>query len=829
MVSTAFLLVLFHTPIFVNSQDDNIFDVDNGDQHISLEEALLADLVPDDDDPSSCLFEDDDSAADTAKSTSWTFKFPGSNPNSNWYEGPCFDQSTYPGAPCHNFSLYEVQLFLAEMSHNDPANSHRNWTMRIGQGSNIYSFYSPELYGEAMPPQYHGNAPWIDEVQQSVSVSSQNNPKAGRPYFIHQAGAYQKDPEYTGSSQVAGDPFFSPNVAKYCKGNTCTFASWGQQAHLPTEFASKLLYVNRYRNCGDGIVEITQTFQNFARSDSVIDRPGYDESLIYFNVPWGGVRTSHLPDVVEPDVAGNLKIDPSDGDVRTPIYGWGQIGPRSLLNIQSTGGYTTFASGVWPNTSAVFLDLPCLKPDAGMVDSCTDFQIANQNYTRMQLQVPDDGTKCKRHGGSSPESLLLACQFRPTGFGRNSGGGKMGPYQFVNPEIEGAKLIFRDIRHWSWGVNDHYTFFSTFYNDTDAGLQQAREDISAAFPPGSAIEASTYPLPMPDNYNPEILPSLTILYGTGEEYKAGGTVFGGGRRRLGSGGGMPRDYTVFTINHHMTRLRPGQTYLARQYMISDELGNVNEVTNALVDETYMAQIDDVDYNGRSVQLYSSADNDDLQIFGAAASTTVGGTTTSCDQGATACTGRTTPGLNLSPFFYISGCGNRTYFGPDLYYYMPGRNHSQDIVDHNGTIRAYACEGQPPYVRPSFRLIGYFNPSDESCTSLQRYQYSPSYCNRRGVGIEGERGTAPATSDATGDQPSEEEQGPPHEDDFFEMDLPDPDARDVAEDISGESASPQPPDLLDATTSASSTVNSGVLQTILAVHQLVRLVGHRLHM
>ena len=72
---------------------------------------------------------------------------------------------------------------------------------------------------------------------------------------------------------------------------------------------------------------------------------------------------------------------------------------------------------------------------------------------------------------------------------------------------------------------------------------EAQDDIEAAFPPGSFIEAFTYPTPMPENYDAEALPSLTIVYGTGEEYLE--TVPGRGRRRLGSGGAMPRDYTVF--------------------------------------------------------------------------------------------------------------------------------------------------------------------------------------------------------------------------------------------------------------------------------------------
>ena len=55
---------------------------------------------------------------------------------------------------------YEADVFLAEMEHIDN-NSNRTWSIRIGSGSNIYSFVGP--FGEAVPPQWHANAPWIDE------------------------------------------------------------------------------------------------------------------------------------------------------------------------------------------------------------------------------------------------------------------------------------------------------------------------------------------------------------------------------------------------------------------------------------------------------------------------------------------------------------------------------------------------------------------------------------------------------------------------------------------------------------------------------------------
>ena len=292
---------------------------------------------------------------------------------------------------------------------------------------------------------------------------------------------------------------------------------------------------------------------------------------------------------------------------------------------------------------------------------------------------------------------------------------------------------------------------------------------------------------------------------------------------------------------------------------------MDKKTKALVDETYMAQIDDVDYNGRPIQLYLN-DDDDQQIFGAAASATVGGRSTSCDQGRAICNGWTTPGyiFRSVPFFYITGCGNRTYFGPDMYFFMPGRNHSQDIVDHDGVIRAYACEGEPPHSRPSFRLIGYFNPADASCASLQNHTYSPSYCQRRGTGMDAERGTAPTTTTSDGNtvvqsgdggseggevfddgddfftkevdvntavQNEQSDEGD-NGDDFFTMELPDPDLPDVPnQEGTGDSGPSQPPDPMDGRPSTSSGISTGpssLLQTILAIHQLVRLVGQRLH-
>jgi hypothetical protein len=76
------------------------------------------------------------------------------------------------------------------MSHLD-ANVNRSWKVRFSQGGNIYSYVG--VYGEAMPPQIHANAPFIDEVWQMVAVNGAKNlPSLGKSYFIHQAGKHKK-------------------------------------------------------------------------------------------------------------------------------------------------------------------------------------------------------------------------------------------------------------------------------------------------------------------------------------------------------------------------------------------------------------------------------------------------------------------------------------------------------------------------------------------------------------------------------------------------------------------------------------------------------------
>lgn len=224
-------------------------------------------------------------------------------------------------------STYEKELFLAEMSNKNVEKADKSWTLRVGQAGNIYSFRGAS-YGEAIPPQHHpqGGGQWIDEVMQTIAVDVAKNKIPESPYFIHQAGIYAKDDNYT-----QNHPFFSPNIVKHCSTSAstkeCLFGSWGQQAHVPTFLESHLLYFNSYRDCGDGVIEFTTVIHN--SDDDFINGDVVD----YLNVPWGGVRHTALNDLY-------LSKPSEKMEIQWPIGRWGET---KMLDLSETGGFTTFA------------------------------------------------------------------------------------------------------------------------------------------------------------------------------------------------------------------------------------------------------------------------------------------------------------------------------------------------------------------------------------------------------------------------------------------------------------------------------------------------------
>ena len=206
----------------------------------------------------------------------------------------------------------------------------RSWELRLGKGGQIYSITSD--FGEAVPPQYRPRgaepAPWIDEVWQTVGVNRSLNDRTSDAsrYYIHQAGTYLGD----GLSA----PFYSPLLAAGATAdNGYSTVNWGQQAHIPSSHRSHLLYYQKTRDVGGGIVEVTNVTYNFG--DHVID---------WLNAPWGGSRFSTL----------GTHVIANPDDPRTYTDRSGATFASSVPEVLSaTGGWVAFSQGTSPGHDAL--------------------------------------------------------------------------------------------------------------------------------------------------------------------------------------------------------------------------------------------------------------------------------------------------------------------------------------------------------------------------------------------------------------------------------------------------------------------------------------------
>ena len=193
--------------------------------------------------------------------------------------------------------LDESRVFHARLQHQSL--HERKWDLGIGKGGHLYSIYS--FFGEAVPPQTR-EAQWMDEAWQFTTIYPSIARKGelpaeyrGREYkhygnaFVHQSGMYIK-------GDMARETFYTPMLAEHFDSEDRSFSmlNWGQ---IPTPSINRsgiLIYV-KYRDLGDGVIEVSYLVYNFE-----------DECQKNLS-PWGGVRHSVFPEQVVSNPDGSYR------------------------------------------------------------------------------------------------------------------------------------------------------------------------------------------------------------------------------------------------------------------------------------------------------------------------------------------------------------------------------------------------------------------------------------------------------------------------------------------------------------------------------------------
>ena len=297
---------------------------------------------------------------------------------------------------------------------------------------------------------------------------------------------------------------------------------------------------------------------------------------------------------------------------------------------------------------------------------------------------------------------------------------------------EGLKIPF--VRHWSYSPTNKLMYFAVYSDNVTEAIDTVNTIFDNKLNPDPLpieVRPSSNVASVPADYDPSTLDSFTFVYGRGDEYE-GTALDGRSRRRMGSTqqGRGTRDYTVFTINWFAAsaRLQAGSTYVNKGYFMNSDLGSVKATAEDLLTKTFVDEIDLELWLPRAVNVYQHG-----TTFEAVSSLEAGGTLTTCDNLSAnlVCSGTSTPKLGHVPFFYMS-CGGSTYFGPDPYTFTPPfSNLFPGHGNMTNPVRSYACVGEDASVRPSWTLVGFFNPT--TCTSLSTATYGESTCNPLSAG------------------------------------------------------------------------------------------------
>ena len=290
---------------------------------------------------------------------------------------------------------------------------------------------------------------FVDEVNQKAATDNVKHEDAnGAGYFVHQSGPYQNnDPGY--SNQM---PFwFSPNVAIYCSSSIpeCRLASWGQQSKS-RPWTERIIYYDRYRDCGDGILERTHLIHN-AELEST------NTILSFVNMPWGGTRYTTLRDF-------KFSQNPETWNYDQYNLTGGMEDPMLVYGLDTSYGVTRYFPTTWTLGYTIFAeDLPFVEyPSSPPFSFPGRLSITDDQPTLLVSYGPDNSfwiCQGPLTGFSNPDDNNYRCRISDLGISMTTGC-KQCYLRFTNSI--GDSFSVYNVRYWLFWNDRHQIYFLYF-------------------------------------------------------------------------------------------------------------------------------------------------------------------------------------------------------------------------------------------------------------------------------------------------------------------------------------------------------------------------------
>jgi len=224
-----------------------------------------------------------------------------------------------------NWSSYPLQIpyseedvYHTQLTHTAGNDSDIGWKIRIGKGGQLY-YIDVDGLGQIICPQ-RSFSPWNDDCMTTTVFSSNernNDPEMGgndsfSNGYIHGSGMYIKP----SMDSLNNKPFYNPILAEQFdpRDRSYSIINWGL-VPKPSINRGDVLFYSRYRDLGNGVLELTFYCYNFG-----------NRVYNFAEVPWFAFKPSKFPNMVEGiNGTSSFKINNinfSSGGV-TKAGGWG--------------------------------------------------------------------------------------------------------------------------------------------------------------------------------------------------------------------------------------------------------------------------------------------------------------------------------------------------------------------------------------------------------------------------------------------------------------------------------------------------------------------------